>query len=268
VIPPKVAPPPTAVAETAPPPAPAPAPWRYIGVIVGQTRLGSRAIVSVNERQAMVREGDKVDQDRVDEIHDTFLMVTGADNVQRRVDMEIAQRPTLTVTTPAPTAVASAAGGHAGEGELSPEEWLARASEQGIDEETLEKMKEAMNQGVDPRAFMDPSSARAGHMTARQQAQMVAVGGGKTGRGRGGPELDVFTRLHRERLQRLDDAFRSGEINADQYKDRKREIENVPGSKDGEGDADAAQRELNALQSGEVNSLGQPTGATNQPKPK
>lgn len=81
------------------PPAVAEAPWRYIGVILGQTREAHRAIVTVGESQRMLREGETVDQDRVDEITEEYLLVTGAGGAQRKIEMVARMRADIVITT-------------------------------------------------------------------------------------------------------------------------------------------------------------------------
>lgn len=91
---------PVATKPDEPPPEPvAEAPWRYIGVILGPTRESHRAIVTVGESQKMLSEGESVDQDRVDEITDEYLLVTGAGGAQRKIEMVARKRADIIITS-------------------------------------------------------------------------------------------------------------------------------------------------------------------------
>jgi hypothetical protein len=237
--PPPVAPPKIAEANVpteapAPVVAAPPAPWRFIGVIVGQTRENHRAFVALSDsKQKMVREGDKIDSDTVDEIHGRYLLVTGADGAQRRVDIGVPERAKIAVVATSTgsanadaAALAAARAGQVDEGyKPSPEE--------------IEFLRKEIEAGTFA-AYIDPSLTNYAMKSPEEIAMMVATGelrpgkfGGRTGVGPRDPEkdgagineLDAMRRLTRLRMQNLDDSYQNGIIDREEFDRRQRLLE-------------------------------------------
>lgn len=199
-----------AAGTTPPPPPPPPAPpWRFIGVVLGQSRASHRAIVVSRDQQTMVMEGQTIDGDRVDEIHGTHVLVTSAAGEQRRVDMAVPVRAQLTIAAPPPPAarvaearddagmiedeLASNAGEH---GDL-----LAQARAYGLSEDFIAR--------YDPEALAK---------VLYSLEQRVPGGRIRLRTDEGGDGIDAVQLLSRRRVQALDQAFHTGKVNAAEYK--------------------------------------------------
>jgi hypothetical protein len=169
----------------------------------------------------------------VDEIHGRYLLVTGADGAQRRVDIGVPERAKIAVVATSSgsanadaAALAAARAGQVDEGyKPSPEE--------------IEFLRKEIEAGTFA-AYIDPSLTNYAMKSPEEIAMMVATGelrpgkfGGRTGVGPRDPEkdgagineLDAMRRLTRLRMQNLDDSYQNGIIDREEFDRRQRLLE-------------------------------------------
>lgn len=224
---------------SAPPPPPPAPPWRFIGVVLGQSRASHRAIVVSHDQQTMVMEGQSVDGDRVDEIHDTYVLVTSAAGVQRRVDMAVPARAQLTVRAPVP-APAKAAAPVATVAEAADDSGMeldALHTDQGSEE--LLAQARAMGLTDDFIARYDAEALAKVLQSLQQRGPAGRLRMGENGEG-----MDAVQLLNRRKIQALDSAFHSGKVTAAEYKEQMARLSRQPILKGSENQEREALEEL------------------------